>query len=204
MTRPTQGDFTDIARIKLATGTGPRERIAAWSAVVAHAEQELSRVAIDTSPIDCGPGCGSCCVVNVNVLEPEGRVIAAYLEETLADPERYALLERLERLYQETRWLDDEERIMTRKPCAFLDVRQHCLIHPARPLLCRSITSTDARRCHDAVAMLALGETPQIVCQLAQKDIYEKAYLGLAAALAERGLDASSHRLAGVFQTRST
>jgi len=199
VTIPVLEDFTAVAREKLTTGVGPHERLAAWHAVVTHAEAELSRLEVDTSLIDCGPGCASCCVVNVNILEPEALAIVAFLEANLPASGRPPLRERLGKLHQQTCWLDDEERMMVRKPCAFLDGEKRCTIHPVRPLLCRSLTSTDARRCHEAVAMLALGESPQIVCNLEQKALFEQAYLGLAAALDAHGLDSSSYRLTGLL-----
>ena len=56
----------------------------------------------------------------------------------------------------------EEERIMARQPCAFLDGSGSCSIYPVRPLLCRSITSTDADACREALSMLALGENQPI------------------------------------------
>lgn len=191
--------YAEAASGQLAAGQGTTQRLAAWQAVVTLAEEDLQQRAIDPSHIACGPGCGSCCVVNVNILEPEALAIAAYVASHFPENERQRLQVRLEHLHRATRWLDDEERMMARKACAFLDTEQSCSIHPVRPLLCRSLSSTDPGQCHEAIAMLALGEAPQIVCSLAQRSLYHQAYLGFATALERWGADNRSHRLAGLL-----
>ena len=163
------------------------------------AERQLRQLDTDTSHIACGPGCGTCCVVNVNILEPEALAITYYVTQNFSVEEQQALCKRLQELDRATRWLDDEERMMVRKPCAFLDAKQNCSIHPARPLLCRSVTSTDPVRCRDALAMIALGEAPQILSHLEQKQLFENAYLGLSQALEDHGLDKQCYRLADIL-----
>jgi len=192
------GHFAHAAATALSQGNEPRQRLAAWRAVIQLAENELPCKA-DTSYTACGPGCGTCCSINVSILEPEALGIADFISTNFTPADLEQLLLSLEILHRDTRWLDDEERMMVRRSCAFLDPQQNCSIHPVRPLMCRSITSTDPGRCRDAIAMLALGEPPQVICNLEQKQLFEAAYLGFASALQQNQCDDSSYRLAGLL-----
>ena len=156
----------------------------------------------DSSHVACGPGCDSCCVVNVAVLAPESEAIARYLQQELSPSALGALREKLTTLYDQTRWLDDEERIMANHRCAFLDESGSCSVYPVRPLLCRSVNSTNADDCHTAMTMLAFGENHPIVSCLVQKEIFEAAFIGLGQALKSCGLDDRSFRLAGAVLLR--
>jgi len=190
--------FTHVAAMALKQGNGPQQRLAAWRAVVHLAENTRPRGA-DTSHTACGPGCGTCCSVNVSILEPEALGITAFIEQSLSAENRTQIVSKLETLHLDTRWLDDEERMMVRKSCAFLDEQQNCSIHPVRPLKCRGLTSTDPAQCRDAIAMLALGEAPRIVCNLEQKQLFDAAYQGLATALGEYACDNKVYRLTGLL-----
>lgn len=150
--------------------------------------------------IDCQAGCDFCCIVNVAVLLPEAKSIIDYLVHTRCEEELSELYQALCQLERDTRWLDDEERIMSRLKCAFLDGEGHCSIYPARPLLCRSVTSTDAAACRDALAMVALGENRPVVCNLLQKEIFETAFSSFGDALHEHNIDNRSFRLAASVQ----
>ena len=79
-------------------------------------ERDLVRFgdAPDCSMVACGPGCGSCCVLNVEVLLPEAITISWYLQRSLTQTELSELNVRLEDLHVKTRWLDDEERLFVR------------------------------------------------------------------------------------------
>ncbi len=154
--------------------------------------------------IECRAGCGDCCIVNVDVLLPEAETIVAYLVDTRSKEELNELGEALARLDRETRWLDDEERIMNRKKCAFLDQEGCCSIYPARPLLCRSVTSTDAAACREALAMIALGENLPVIANLTQRNIYETAFSSFGNALAKHGKDHRSYRLASSVRQKLT
>lgn len=199
MTSHASNRFGHAAAASLSLGKGTQERLSAWRAVVELAEESLAHDPTDSTPTACGPGCGTCCAINVEILEPEALAIAEYVQQTFSAAHRAKLSTDLATLHQETRWLDDEERMMVRKACAFLDPQQNCSIHPVRPLLCRSISSTDPGQCREAIAMLALGEPPQIICNLNQKQLFNTAYLGLATALEEYGCDHNSYRLAGLL-----
>ena len=112
------------------------------------------------------------------------------------------LRSRLITLEKETRWLDDEERMMVRKSCAFLDQEGRCDIYPVRPLLCRALNSTSSDDCREAVAMLALDEQRPIVSNLLQKEIFESAFRGFGEALKQNGVDHRSHRLTSAVRER--
>lgn len=160
-------------------------------------ERDLTRYGEkpDDSRIACGPGCGECCVLNVEVLLPEAFAIAWFLQRRLAENEMDILMERLQELHVRTRWLDDEERLFVREQCAFLDEQGSCMIHIVRPLLCRSITSTDPEVCRDAIAMAALEGAPRVEMNLFQKNLVDTVYQGLAEALSDCGYDHQPKRL---------
>jgi len=152
------------------------------------APSEMTRVA-------CGPGCGACCVLNVSVLLPEAIAISWYLQRALGEEELEKARARLHELLVKTRWLDDEERLFLRQPCAFLDQKGQCVIHKVRPLLCRAITSMNPSSCREAIAMVPLNGQPSIEMHLFQKDLFDTVYQELKAALENVGLDHRSRRL---------
>lgn len=161
------------------------------------AEQDLARLRCseDPSRVACGPGCGACCVLNVSVLMPEAITIARYLQGRFSAEQREALTGRLTELYRKTKWIDDEERIFMREPCAFLDAQGSCMIHAVRPLLCRSITSTDPAACREEIAMAPLSGVPLVEMDLFHKQVFDTLYCELAKALEELGLDHRPRRL---------
>lgn len=148
-----------------------------------------------TSHVACGPGCGACCVLNVAVLIPEAVAIAWFLQRRLSVEEMDGLRTRLQDLITRTRWLDDEERLFLRAPCAFLDEQGSCMIHAVRPLLCRAITSTDAKTCRDAITMVPLDGMASVEMNLFQKQLADIVYCELAKTLEELGLDHRPRRL---------
>lgn len=151
-------------------------------------QAEMARVA-------CGPGCGACCVLNVSVLFPEAIAISWYLQRSMTEQQQQAVCARLHELLVATRWLDDEERLFLREACAFLDQDGLCTIHPVRPLLCRSITSTNPAACREAIAMVPLDGQPTVEMNLFQKNFFETVYRGLSEALKDSGLDHRPQRL---------
>lgn len=144
----------------------------------------------DHNFVACAPGCGSCCMVNVAVLAPEAKNIAQYLKKTRSDGELVELKKKMKQLVIAISNLDDEERIAVRRNCAFLSEQGECSIYPVRPLLCRSITSTNAKACHDALTLQALGEELPVMMNLFQKNLMNMAFQGLAGAMEDHGLDA--------------
>lgn len=160
-------------------------------------ERDLARFggAHEASRVACGPGCGACCVLNVAVLMPEAVAITWFLQRRFPKEELDVLRTRLQELLRLTRWLDDEERLFLRKPCAFLDEQGSCMIHAVRPLLCRAITSTDPELCRDAIAMVPLTGAPIVEMDLFQKKLIETVYCELSGALEDLGFDHRPRRL---------
>ncbi|SHI82454.1 Putative zinc-or iron-chelating domain-containing protein [Malonomonas rubra DSM 5091] len=167
--------------------------------IAVEAEREIELHPSDRSHIDCGPGCSSCCVVSVSTLMPEGIAIASYLRGQGRECLQQAA-ERLDRLWYEVRGLDDEERLYVRRSCAFLDEAGHCTIYPVRPLLCRSVSSTSAIACRDALAGKVLGEETPVLMHQFQQSLYESLFSGVAAGLQQCGLDERSFQLAGLIR----
>lgn len=160
-------------------------------------ERDLTRFRSDQqrSRIACGPGCGSCCILNVAVLFPEAVAISRFIARHFSAPEGEALRTRMRELHWQTRWLDDEERLYLREPCAFLDRQGHCKIHVVRPLLCRAVTSTDAGACREAIALAALNGVPSVEMDLFQKQLIETVYGELGRVLECLDLDHQPKRL---------
>ena len=153
----------------------------------------------DRLQIDCGPGCSSCCVVNVSTLLPEGLSIAHYLRSG-GEKQKQQVEDRLNRLWNEIRGLDDEDRLFVRRSCAFLDENGCCGIYPVRPLLCRSVTSTDAKACCDALSGLLLGDETSVLMHQFQQSLYESLFKGVTDGLEEAGIDSRSYQLAGLIR----
>ncbi|WP_321533028.1 YkgJ family cysteine cluster protein [uncultured Desulfuromonas sp.] len=149
----------------------------------------------DRCRVACQAGCGSCCRVNVAVLRPEAVNIADYLQKTRSAAELRDLKQRMKALRIAISGLDDDERIAVRKNCVFLDESGSCSIYPVRPLLCRSITSTSAADCRDALAMHVFGESKPVMMNLMQKNLMNVAFQGLASAMEDQGLDAHGQEL---------
>lgn len=198
--------YRERARKLIRTGlSGPADVatvVGVVSALVDRAELDLVE-GLEPSEgrsIACRAGCGSCCVVNVTVLFPEALAIAFHLQRRLPQLERERIRARLDDLHRAIRWLDDEERISLRRPCAFLDQRGNCGIYPVRPLLCRSVTSTDPEACREAVAMTALGEIRPVLMNLFQQELMNAYFLGAAKALEELSLDARGLNLTGAVK----
>lgn len=166
-------------------------------------ERDLARFgdSPENSRVACGPGCGACCILNVSVLMPEAFAITWFLQRRFAREDLDVLQARLKEISIRTRWLDDEERIFVREPCAFLDERGSCAIHVVRPLLCRSITSTDPETCSDALVMAPLQGSPTVEMNLFQKQLIETVYCELGGALEFLGLDHRPKRLSAAIST---
>ena len=197
-------DFSDyalqvrkVSKALMSSGCGSAEISGRMHLLAVATERDLTRFgdSAERSLVACGPGCGACCVLNVVVLFPEAITITWFLKRRFSAEQLDSLRARLQDLLTRTRWLDDEERLFVRVPCAFLDAQGSCMIHSVRPLLCRSITSTDPEVCHDAVAMAPLNGAPCVEMNLFQKQFIETAYTELAGALEELGLDHRPRRL---------
>lgn len=145
--------------------------------------------------VACRPGCPACCVVQVAVLPPEAHVIARFLRDTLSPDDLDAIAARLAELAERLRWVDEEERLRLQIPCAFLDEAGRCRIHPVRPLLCRSITSTDPAACRRALCATSFDEEEPVTMNLVQRFLYVEAFTAVAGGLDRHGLDSRSREL---------
>jgi len=185
----------------LQRNPSPSGQSTAARAVQHLAEETLERYQQDRRQIACRPGCGDCCQVNVTVLAPETEAIDSYLRQHLS-PEKLAALRRdAHRLRLQVGGLNDEERLLARRSCLFLDSRRCCGIYPVRPLLCRSMTSTDPERCREAIALAALDQAPTVICHLWQQQLFLEAFRGLAAAMrATGGEDRSQQLVEAIWQ----
>jgi len=147
----------------------------------------------------CGPGCDACCTVNVGTLGIEGAAIAAFLRARLGQERARAKARELLAFHERVRWLDDAERIREGLACPLLDEAHACLVHPVRPLVCRSISSLDPADCRRAVRERADEDAPGLVrMDLLQRGLYEEAVAALAGALRERGLDGRLRDVSGM------
>ena len=186
-----------VSKALMSSGCGSAEISGRMHLLAVATERDLTRFgdSAERALVACGPGCGACCVLNVTVLFPEAIAITWFLKRRFSAEQLDSLRARLQDLLTRTRWLDDEERLFVRVPCAFLDAQGSCMIHSVRPLLCRSITSTDPEVCHDAVAMAPLDGAPCVEMNLFQKQFVDTVYTELAGALEELGLDHRPRRL---------
>ena len=175
----------------------PKEFLQAMQRICAMAEQALedNMDAAERQHIACAAGCGTCCVVNVAVLFPEAAAILAYVGEQMSNRERESFGAKLEELYRRILWLDDEERVVLRQPCAFLSDEGFCSIYPVRPLICRSMTSTDPEDCREAIAFKSLGEEKTVLVNLFQKTLMDATFRAVGAGLQKNNLDGRSLKL---------
>lgn len=186
-----------VFKTLMTSGCGLAEISGRMHLLAVAMERDLARFgeSAERSLVACGPGCGACCVLNVSVLFPEAVAITWFLKRRFSDEQLEDLRDRLQNLLIRTRWLDDEERLFVRVPCAFLDQGGSCMIHSVRPLLCRSITSTDPQSCYDAIAMAPLDGAPSVEMNLFQKQFVDTVYTALGRALEDLGLDHRPRRL---------
>ncbi|RNC66695.1 MAG: YkgJ family cysteine cluster protein [Desulfuromonadales bacterium] len=189
--------IADMVERHLAEPGGIAAVRAAMAQVQAWAEQTLAREISEQQrrELACGPGCAHCCRVTVTVLIPEALAIAAHLRDSFGPEgaERWRLT--LGETARAVRWMDDADRVRADIPCPFLDEKNHCVIHPLRPLTCRALTSTDPARCRSALDALASGREEPLLTNLFQKFLMEMTFRGIADGLERRGLDTMGREL---------
>ena len=192
-----------VAGTLMSSGGNAAEISGRMHLLVVAMERDLVRFggSSDASRVACGPGCGACCVLNVAVLFPEAVAITWFLQRRLSGEELDKLRIRLQELLRKTRWLDDEERLFLREPCAFLDEQGNCTIHIVRPLMCRAISSTNAEACRDAIAMVPLNGAPTVEMNLFQKNLVDTVFCELGKTLEDLGLDHRPRRLSSAVLT---
>lgn len=188
-----------LATSALASARGARELQALLENVWTTIGEELARRTDGAPAPACGAGCASCCCVNVAMLPVEGAVVAAHLRDVLSEEEARQLAGRLHAFHGRVRWLEDRHRFAERLVCPFVDGQGRCVIHPVRPLACRSLTSLDAADCRRAVAGREEEEdAPLVRVDLLHKALHDEALVALAGALAARGLDARCRDVSGM------
>ena len=148
--------------------------------------------------LDCRAGCGTCCIVNVAVLIPEAVAIVEYVENRAQAFS--GLDQRLNRTWHRVRGVEDDERVCMRVPCVFLDDAGSCSIYPVRPLLCRGVTSTSAEDCRASFNANLFNEKIAVRMSLFQREIYDRAFLGLSEGLETKGRDGRSFELTGIVR----
>jgi Fe-S-cluster containining protein len=189
------------ATVLLGDAPTDDELIQACRVVQEMTETALVRHRGDASLIACSPGCAHCCVVNVAVLQPEAASIVDYLKRKLSAGQLLALERKIGELHAGVRWLDEEERIRWQLSCALLDEAGTCSVYPVRPLLCRGMTSIDPEACRQAIELLPLGEVSPVTVNLFQSFLYHQAFIALAQAMENAGLESSSRELTGSIKT---
>ena len=153
----------------------------------------------DRNLIVCGAGCQDCCVVNVSTTLLEGIAIARFIRK-FPEEELAQVRGRLDKLWRDVRGLDDDERLVLRRKCAFLDERGSCSIYPVRPLFCRSISSTDVEACRAAVTGSTFGEVKPVLMQQFQLQLYKVLFAGVGSGLEQAGLEGRSFQLCGLVR----
>lgn len=167
---------------------------AGWMALL-YRQLEGELQALDRSRIACTAGCASCCVVNVAVLMPEAIALVRFLRQIESSGLGVELRERVGALYRKIRGLNEQQRLRLQLPCAFLSHQGRCQVYPLRPLMCRSVSSTDPAACRAALATFDAAQAPPVMMNLHQKQLFDQAFIALADALRAQGLDDRSTRL---------
>lgn len=141
----------------------------------------------------CKKGCNCCCVVNVATLEPEAEAIAVHIITHGLDS---IFLPKLASMANRVRFTSEAERILMRIPCPFLDEAGGCGIHPVRPLVCRGITSLHAEDCRASIESVIMGDEPSCISHdIAQKEVFDTAFIALADVLKAQGGNCRSGEL---------
>jgi Fe-S-cluster containining protein len=142
----------------------------------------------------CKRGCSYCCTVPVSVTAPEVIRLVAYARETLPPEELARVKERAEANARETHGTT-ALGYPPRLDCAFLGADRACLVHSARPLMCRREHAMDVAQCKTAYDLAAPGKDSPIdrlvPAKLASDVVLDAYHNGLAAS----GVDPSDYEL---------
>jgi len=156
----------------------------------------------EASHMQCRRGCSHCCRVHVPVLCLEADNIAAYLLSSLSADSLEILRKKLRYIKVHIAGYDEQERIVANIPCGFLGAEGECIIHPVRPLVCRSVTSADADSCRRAMTMSICEENAFIPMNITQKSLYDSAFIGLADAMKDMKIDCRSFEITEAVLSR--
>lgn len=152
-----RAEGTALARATI--GDDPTRRLATMLGVMkalvfGRAEQTVRQVEDGALRVACGEGCTACCHQSVAATIAEAALIALRLADP-ADPRRAAILEAADaRAAQGPR-----ERRRAAAPCPLL-VEDRCSVYADRPLMCRSVLSSNAASCHASLAHVREGGEP--------------------------------------------
>lgn len=186
-------DILDLLPARWQQGMLEKDCAEWMAALYRQLEEELQT--LDRSRIACAPGCASCCVVEVAVLMPEAIALVRHLRQIETPAVGAAMKERVEALQRQIGGLNAQQRLQRQLSCAFLSAQGSCLVYPLRPLMCRSVTSTDPANCRAALTTAAAGEAPPVVMNLQQKQRCDRVFIALADAVRAQGLDDRSTSL---------
>ncbi len=186
-----ESELTARLTAALGSGPGPADLTAALAECAAAAE-----TACRGRPLDCGPGCPHCCVLNVAILLPEGLAIANWLRNHLPPDQLFSLQESLASFSRWVRWMDDAERIVKQVSCPLLDGAGNCSIHPVRPLVCRGAASLDRAECRRAFAPVLTDQVRAVPADLQRLGAYDGVFAALGRSLRHHALDHRSIELA--------
>src|SRR5258708_31174491 len=195
---------TSTARIvaeTLASARGRDDVIAAMrgavqiaSLAVRNVRDEHARKRLPIADAACRRGCAHCCKLHVSISAPEAIVLAAFLCDTMPPQELYALKERVRRFAAEVRTLDQAARVRAKLDCPLLSDGA-CTAYPVRPLVCAGASSLDASACERALDDPASSIPIEPIVHGAMRAVQ----LGLATAIAARGLDVGRYELAAAL-----
>lgn len=177
----------------LQFGMQPEDCAAMMLALYRDLDRQLH--GLDRSRVACAAGCASCCVVNVAVLMPEAIALVEHVRHALPAELSLALAQRVAAHHRQVRGLNEQQRLSLQAGCAFLSAQGNCLVYPLRPLMCRSVSSTDPASCRAALAAADPEAAPPVLMNLQQKQLCDDAFIHLAQTLATLGLDDRSTTL---------
>lgn len=99
-------------------------------------------------PLGCKPGCHYCCYNLPVVTPPEALLLGYHVTQTFTDQQQKAIHDRIKWILKRIDGLSPYDVAMMRHelPCIFLEDAM-CMVYEARPVVCRTCTSTDADHC---------------------------------------------------------
>ena len=180
-------------RHSLQFGMQPEDCAAMMLALYRDLDHRLQ--GLERTRVACAAGCAGCCVVNVAVLMPEAIALVEHVRNGLPAECSHALAQRVAAHYGQVRGLNEQQRLSVQAGCAFLSPQGTCLVYPLRPLMCRSVSSTDPADCRAALTAADPEAAPPVLMNLQQKQLCDTAFIELAQAMATLGLDDRSTTL---------
>lgn len=189
--RREQMEFAPMQSLQL--GMQPEECTAMMLTLYRDLDRQLH--GLDRSRVACAAGCASCCVVNVAVLMPEAIALVEHVRNVLPAKFSQALVQRVGAHYRQVRGLNEQQRLSLQAGCAFLSAQGNCLVYALRPLMCRSVSSTDPASCRAALAAADPEAAPPVLMNLHQKQLCDAVFIELAQTMATLGLDDRSTTL---------